>query len=174
LTKELIMKRINLLVLASFFVLGTACGGKETPVESPQPVTEEEAAPTPVDVQASCEGMFAKARECTDDYLPALVDLRIKLDMPAGIAQAAQTEGRAALIDAARAEWATDSLPENAATVCQNIAANMGGEQGAEVAEDTNECVAMDSCSRFVGCIIPLQEDLFRGASHKEMTAMGD
>lgn len=160
------MKRINLFVLASFLVLGSACGGKETPAESPQP-PEDKTASGPVDAQASCEAMFAKARECTDDYLPALVDLRISLDMPPGIAQAAETEGRDALISTAREEWEADSQPANAAAMCQNIISKMPPEQSTTVAERTNACVSEASCSGFVGCIMPLHEEMFRSASHQ-------
>src|SRR5690348_8118046 len=65
-----------------------ACGGS-----SPPPAAEARTQPAPQVRGASsspgldtCVSMMERQRACTDLYIPALVDLRISLDTPRGIA----------------------------------------------------------------------------------------
>ena len=137
----------------ALLALFTGCaGGSETRGSS----TSE------LDPQAleTCTAGFTRARECTSDYIPALVDLRVRLNVPAGIADEAQKLGRPGLIEEAMGEWANDSTDEAIAVTCQRmvsgprarIAAYLDGARG---------CLAMDGCQAYVDCVMPLHEASF-------------
>src|SRR3954467_11758301 len=89
----------RLAILALLVSSAAACG------------TTSEAAPAakakPSDHDV-CVSVFQKQRSCTDQFIPALVDLRAKHDNPAGIAAKVKAD-RAGVIKEAKAEWANDS-----------------------------------------------------------------
>jgi hypothetical protein len=105
-------------------------------------------APTPAQ-QASCVTLFERQRTCTESFIPALVDLRVSLDRPKGIAATAKSDGRDALIAAALAEWKTDSTDASIAKTCASM------PPGA-VTPQMNTCLAASSCPAFSQCLVPL------------------
>jgi hypothetical protein len=115
-------------------------------------------APTPKD---TCVKLFQRQRACTDTFIPALVDLRVSIDKPAGIAdEAKKAGGRDALIAKAKEEWKTDSTDESIGKTCEKIAA--APNAGAMLAA-SEKCVAQPACGAFVDCIIPLMKKQMQG-----------
>ena len=76
------MKSLAVLVIA----LAAACGTTHDATPTAQPTTKLQAMSSTADNQAFCVQGFQRARTCTDDYIPALVDARVKVDHPPGIA----------------------------------------------------------------------------------------
>src|ERR1700690_127059 len=98
-----------------------------------------------------CTDVFVRARACTDQYIPMLVDLRAKLDHPAGIADSVKAD-RNGVIAQAKAEWANDSTDASIAQTCARNAAMPGD------AEAAASCLAKTDCGEFTACIAPLFE----------------
>src|SRR5688500_6690327 len=99
--------------LISIFALTlTAAACADTPVSK-----ETEALVTKN--QALCVKSFQRQRECTSTFIPALVDLRVKLDKPSGIAGIDKAEGRTALVEQAMKEWSEDSKDEAIQSNCE-------------------------------------------------------
>jgi hypothetical protein len=154
----------------SVITLLTACAGAEAPPpRSPQPaaaVSAEEAAGSPAaEMETLCVATFNRQRECTEEFIPALVDLRISLDLPAGIAESAVTEGRDALVEVARGEWAEDSKPEAIAATCSSMSSTMPPEQLERLAVSAKLCLAEADCAGFVDCIIPVMRQSMTGGA---------
>jgi hypothetical protein len=142
------MKRSISFVLAlALAPLAAACG------------TSSEAAPPPSGVKAAtavspnhqtCVQVFQRARTCTDDYIPALVDARAKLDLPAGI-KAEVASDRAGVIAQAKTEWASDSQDAAIDSTCTRAE---GHVDAAEV-QTAQGCLAKPDCASYVACIMP-------------------
>lgn len=139
-----------------------ACGGADA---SPAPRTGATPTSTAPDAetQAQCEAFFTRARACTDAYIPALVDLRISLDKPAGIAaEGATPDGRASLIEQAKGEWANDSQPANIASMCANVTAKTPADKLAGLRAKATECLAASACDAFATCSMDLQRAVWQ------------
>lgn len=132
-------------------VLG-ACGSASKPAD-----TTPAAKPAGDDLTATCVAVFERQRTCTDEFIPALVDLRIRLDVPPGIAEAASSEGRDALVAQAMEEWKADSTDEAIAQTCSE-SLNAPPEAQERMKQTANECLATDGCDAFVTCILPVLE----------------
>jgi hypothetical protein len=142
--------RLRGMLASSVMLSWFACAGTEPPVET---------SGGQIDVakgEALCVSGFKRQRECTDEFLPALVDLRVRLDKPAGIAAAAKSEGKEALIAVAREEWAGDSTDEAIAKTCAQKAAKMPASE--ELYSALSNCLAAPSCAEFVPCQIDFIE----------------
>ena len=103
--------------------------------------------------QASCVKVFEKQRACTDSFIPALVDLRVSLDKPAGIAAAVKQDGRQAMIASALEEWKTDSTDAAIAKTCASMPDKA---QLATAVASLEKCLGAASCQAFSECVIPL------------------
>lgn len=160
------MKITTILAIATLS-LTFACGGGQSKTAS-EPAADTPAQSGPADPQATCVSTFERARECTDEYIPALVDLRISLDVPAGIAQAAQTDGRDALIATAKEEWKTDSEPAAVTANCQQMTSAIAAEQASAMADQLSACLPAASCSEFVQCVTPVQEAMLRAQAGQQ------
>jgi hypothetical protein len=148
------MSRFAILSALAVTLAVTACAGAEAdPKTSASPSTTT---PPPTIVQA-CEQYFARARSCTDQYIPALVDLRIELDKPAGITEAARTDGRDAIIAKANEEWAVDSQPAAITATCEQIAQTIPPDQVEAMGAAGAHCMAMTDCGEFSTCAMGLQ-----------------
>lgn len=143
------MYRVSLLLLA---VSLTACGGSDLPPPAPAPEPAAASEPTPLD---TCVAVFARQKECTDDFIPALVDLRIRHDVPTGVADQAANGGRDALIATAMQEWAEDSQEPVARATCEQMIAQVPPEQLEPMLNQGRDCAAMPACGEFVHCILP-------------------
>ena len=157
----------QLTTLLAILALG-ACAGSDNQAETanteaPSANTEaptetsaaEEEAP---DSKAGCVAVFARQRDCTDEFIPALVDARIRLDRPAGIAARASSEGRDALIAEALAEWAKDSQDAAIDLSCEKIVASVPAEALESMVEATGACLQESECGAFTTCVLPVIE----------------
>lgn len=142
------------LVLVAMGVLA-ACGGSSA---------EQGNAAAPGaggDGEAMCRDSFAKQRTCTDDFIPALVDARIELDLPAGIAAEGKKDGgRDALITQAKSEWAEDSKPDAVAAQCKDMSGKVPADQKAELMEAHAKCLAIADCKAYVECVMPITKKM--------------
>jgi hypothetical protein len=129
------------------------------------PATQETTAPATAagadDAQTTCVATFVRQRECTDQFIPALVDMRVRLDQPAGIAaRAREAGGRDAIIAEAKTEWAEDSKDEKIAAQCEQIVGGVPAEHMQQALPEIQGCLEKSDCDAFVGCILPAIEKL--------------
>ena len=148
-------RSLSLAVVLALGSFTTACGTTEA-APSQGTTTSAKPAPTSADVQALCVELLTRNRTCTDDYLPALVDLRARHDRPAGIAAKVSAD-REGVIAEARTEWQTDSTDEAIAAVCAKAAAS----EDPASAEPARACLAEQSCGAYVACSMSLFEKRF-------------
>lgn len=113
-------------------------------------------APSPA-AQASCVKVFERQRACTDTFIPALVDLRVSLDKPAGIAASVKKDGRDTMISAALEEWKSDSTDAAIAKTCASMPAAR-----ATAMSSTEKCLDAANCQAFSECLIPLMRSTMR------------
>jgi len=146
------MTRLALLTL-TFIV---ACGGADTPAD-PDPSAARRRT-----LAEGCNEIFVRQRDCTDPFIPGLVDARIAANVPAGIAERAEAEGRDAIIAEAMAEWAEDSKDQAIAATCERVIQSIPPDQQQEMREAGDACLAESGCEAFVACIIPMIEARFR------------
>jgi hypothetical protein len=142
------------LVLGSFLALSAlaACEGAEA---KPAPAN------TPVKAQASsadadhdlCVAFITRARTCTDQFIPALVDARAEADIPAGI-KAEVAKDRDGVIAQAKGEWATDSDDAHIEQMCTpaNVAAHANDDDRAKA----TACTASADCAAYTACALPV------------------
>jgi hypothetical protein len=148
------MSKTRSLVLALVLASLAGCGGsKAAPAETAKPA----ATSSPEEMKALCVKTFTRSRECTSDFIPALVDARARHDMPPGIAEQVKTN-RDAVIAEAMKEWENDSKDEAIEGMCEKIS---GGPEMAEGADEANACMAKTSCPEYVACTMPLHEKHF-------------
>ncbi len=123
--------------------------------------TPSEAAPAPTAKRSAgeqaCIDVFTRARSCTPQFIPALVDTRARLDRPAGIAARVKAD-RAAVIAEATAEWKIDSADAVIAGSCEKLAAGAG----AAGVDHARTCLAQTDCAGFVTCLTPVLEHQVR------------
>jgi hypothetical protein len=138
------------LVLA---LLPTGCDSHEAKATPTAPKVVQKSSTD--DDKALCVQVFTRARACTDDYIPALVDSRAKLDTPAGIAAKVAAD-RAAVIAEAKQEWTQDSTDAAISGNCDQMVASLTDEDRA-MSDTARSCIAKD-CAGFTACITPLFE----------------
>lgn len=130
-----------------------ACGGADASPAARTSATPTASAPVDPASLAQCEAYFARARACTDDYIPALVDVRIELDKPAGIAaEAQQPGGRDSVIAQAKTEWADDSQPAAVTALCNRVIAELPSGQYDAMRAQAETCMAASDCATFSTC----------------------
>jgi hypothetical protein len=123
-------------------------GGGEAAQEQPPP------GPNPVEV---CTNAMHKERECADAFVPALVDLRIRLDNPPGTAHAGRGRGRNRLLTQAHTEFQTDSTDERVTQTCGQFG-QMPAAQTGPMVTMMQGCLAETDCAAFVACDMRVQE----------------
>ena len=139
------------LALALALALAPIAGcASETAQAKPAPATAANAT-TGDDPKAVCVATMTRARECTADYIPALVDARAQADVPPGIADAVKKD-RNAVIAEANEEWKTDSQDANIAGMCDKVAADASPDELAT----TKGCNAKTDCKEFTTCVMPV------------------
>lgn len=147
------MHRMILLSLVALTL--TACSSSQpaTRTESTTP----EATATERTPKEACVQTFARQRECTDVFIPALVDLRVRIDRPAGIAAAAEKEGRDALVKTALEEWSNDSQDPAIDATCERMLSGGMGDKQKAIAD---RCLATADCQAFTDCVLPEIEQM--------------
>lgn len=144
------MFRIAPALVLSLAPLVAACGTASE--ASPAKPASTEAAST-ADFQTACMTVMQRNRTCTEEFIPALVDMRARKDLPPGIAEEVKKD-RAGVIAHAMEEWATDSTDEAFARQCQSLATRVSQDD----AEAGRACMAKDTCAAYVPCIIDLMD----------------
>ena len=156
------MRLVPVVLFISSITLASACGSKSTapepPMSEPAGTPTAEPASAETDLLAMCGEMFSRQRECADTFLPALVNLRVTHDVPAGIAAHDAEIGREALLQKARDEYAVDSTDTAIADTCEKLAATIPPDQVDAMIPKVNECLATSSCDEFVPCNLEIQE----------------
>jgi hypothetical protein len=155
------MNRMIALAIASTALLA-ACGSSTTSAPAPSPTVRSQEGPTvrgDVDsAHADCVALLERQRECSAEYVPALVDIRVRHDLPAGIAATDREVGRAALVAEAQEEWRGDSTDEAIAATCTRI---VDGSEPATLDQyraQAATCRSASDCASFVACIAPATE----------------
>jgi hypothetical protein len=153
------MSIARLYSIALSLTLTAACGASEPAATAP--AAQEVRSP---EVKASaekhegydtCVAAFRRQRECTDTYIPALVDARVRADKPAGIAAKDKEIGRDALVAAAFEEWKVDSTDEAIDQMCTNITS--GETSGLpEMLQWAEACLAKTDCAGFSACAVDI------------------
>jgi len=152
--KGTVMSR-SLVLVPVLALWATACGTSEA--AAPPPAAPSKAQPASAgDAKAICVEVFTRNRTCTDQYIPALVDLRARYDQPAGIA-AEVAAHRDEVIAQAKTEWATDSQPAAIDATCAQIA---GSAAEADLA-GAQACLSSQDCGAYTTCIMPYFEKRF-------------
>ncbi len=134
--------------LSTLVVAATGCEVHDA--AAAPPATPHQAATPAPDDHALCVQGMTKARECTAQYIPALVDVRASLDHPAGIADEVKQD-RDGVIKQAMAEWANDSTDASIEAACNQMPPFVGADRDA-----AEGCVAQADCNAFVSCIMPI------------------
>jgi hypothetical protein len=134
-----------------------ACGASEPKSAAPQEVPAPEVKPSAEKYEGydTCVAAFRRQRECTDTYIPALVDARVRADKPAGIAAKDKEIGRDALVAAALEEWKTDSTDEAIDQMCTRIT-NDEAAGAPELIERAQACLAESDCAAFSACAVDI------------------
>lgn len=149
-------------LVSALALLPTACGTSDA--ASPPPVAPAQAQPASTgtgtgNAKAVCVELFTHNRTCTAQFIPALVDLRAKHDVPAGIA-AEVAANRAKVIAQANEEWAVDSTPEAIDATCTKIAASLGAGDQSDLA-GVQQCLSIRDCDAYTACVMPYFEKRF-------------
>lgn len=118
-----------------------------------QPLQAPAAATT---ADESCRALMQRQRGCTAQFIPALVDARVKSDNPSGVAARDRELGREALVKDALGEWENDAKDPNIAAMCDDIAQSISPEKDARLRSSVSSCLAKDGCEAFVSCAVPL------------------
>ena len=151
------MKKALMTILFSIPLTVAACGGKKS-----EPTTTTGTASTAststAGGKAGCVEVMTKNRECTTEFIPALVDVRAKYNNPEGIADAVKKD-RNAVISQATMEWSTDSKDDAIVRTCEKMEAEAPATD-AEAAT-AKECLAKADCAGYVACIMPQFEKRF-------------
>jgi hypothetical protein len=139
------------IILAS--ILLVACGSAKAPPAHDTTVGIAGVHRASASDQELCVAAMTRARACTDTYIPALVDIRARLDKPAGIAAEVAAD-RDGVIAAAKKEWANDSTDSGIAVMCQHLTANLSDQDRA----DGTTCLEQQDCAAFTTCLTPVFE----------------
>ena len=111
------------------------------------------------DTKALCVELFTRARTCTNEYIPALVDARAKYDKPPGIADAVKND-RNAVIQEALGEWKNDSTDASISATCDKVGAELASAPQSDV-DAARACLAKPDCAAYTTCVMPLFEKRF-------------
>jgi hypothetical protein len=119
----------------------------EQPLEAPAAATSTD---------QICRSLMQRQRGCTAQFIPALVDARVKNDNPSGLATREREIGRDTLVKDALAEWENDAKDPNIAAMCDDIAQAISPEKDAQLRSSVSTCLAKTGCEAFVSCAVPL------------------
>ena len=155
------MSRLPFVLIVVFASAVPACGGPAKPPPSPSPP----AGRTLADLVPMCQRVFARKQACADDYLPVLLDLRIELNLPPGIADQVKAEGRDAALVRAHTELARDTQPENVNPLCE-AAAEQAKKSPPEHVDKLlalgARCEAAADCKAYAACVVDMDRMFIR------------
>jgi hypothetical protein len=148
------MKKLSIVIgcLVTSLALAACASAQASPEPAPAQKTSAD------DQQSVCVANMTKARECTDVYIPALVDARAQADTPPGIADSVKND-RDGVIKQALEEWKTDSQDANITQRCEQMTAHIQVTQDDLAA--VKECNAKSDCQAFTSCSMPVLAKYF-------------
>lgn len=114
-----------------------------------------------------CKRIFARKETCADDYLPVLLDLRVELNKPPGIADEVKAKGRDAVLAIAHTELASDTQPDKVAATCDGAAGQLAKappEQASQLLDQGAKCEATTDCKAFATCVIEIDRGFIAAA----------
>jgi hypothetical protein len=98
-----------------------------------------------------------KTRECKEVYVPGLLGLRVRLDLPAGIAERFSSEGESEMLELAHSQFSRDWSDDAIARNCTALSQKAQAEQEHIVAPDRH-CLEMTDCNAFTACDLAHKE----------------
>ena len=166
------MFRVSCLHALVVIVAVAACGGSSpeptNPSPSPPPATR-----TTADFVPMCKRLFARKATCADDYLPALLDVRVELNLPPGIGEKVKTEGRDAVLAIAHTELARDTEPAKVEALCDTAATNAAKappERVDRLLEQGGRCEATTDCKAFAACAVAIDRGFIASGAQRAAT----
>lgn len=162
------MSRVSNLHAFAVTVAVAACGGSAPEPAKPSPPP---AARTAADLVPMCKRIFARKSTCADDYLPALLDVRIELDIPPGIGDQVKSQGRDAVLATAHAELARDTEPAKVEALCENAAARAAKAPPARVDQLLDQggtCEATTDCKAFAACVVVIDRGFIAAGAEQQ------
>jgi hypothetical protein len=123
------------------------CGAPPPPPENE--VSEEDNA------RDVCHVVMRRTRSCEEEYLPALLAMRVRHDEPEGIAARYEAEGEDAMLEIAREEFARDWSDEGIDAHCQRLV-EMPADRRAAVVERERACIPARNCAEYVACAVDI------------------
>jgi hypothetical protein len=148
----------TMLMMAMTLLGGVGCLSQERPADD-QPAQAAQALEVPAadtSTDAICRSLMQRQRACGEPFIAALVEARVRADLPPGITRREQEIGREALLQEALSEWAEDSKDAAIAAVCDDIASKVTPAKDTQLRGATSECLAKQGCEAFVECAVPL------------------
>ena len=162
------MSRVSSLHAFALILAVAACGGSSPEPAKPAPPP---AARTAADLVPMCKRLFARKATCADDYLPALLDVRIELDMPPGVGDRVKTEGRDAILAIAHTELARDTEPAKVEALCEMTATKMPPERIDPLLEQGGNCEATTDCKAFSTCVVAIDRGFIASGAQQQRAA---
>jgi hypothetical protein len=151
-------------LVAASLAAAAACGGGTA--SSPSPVPAEPAsARTAAELVPLCVRYYERERACVDEYLPALLDVRVEYDMPPGIKGEVERDGRDAALARMRSEWERDTTIENTDRICRAMETQVPPDQVERLLAENARCDAKPDCEGFVACTVEGQREYVRSGA---------
>jgi hypothetical protein len=114
-----------------------------------------------------CKRHYAREATCADEYLSALLDLRVELDMPPGIGDEVKTDGRDAVLAKAHEEFVRDTEPAKVDAICQAMATKTPADHVERLLAQGDTCEATTDCKAFAACAVATERSyIASGAQH--------
>lgn len=145
-----------------------ACGGSPPPPAKASSQASSETAADPIPL---CKRIFARKATCADDYLPALLDVRVELNMPPGIGDEVKSQGRDAVLATAHVELARDTEPSKVAELCGTTVAKMPRERVEQLLEQGGRCEAAADCKAFSTCVVEIDRGFIAAGAQRRAGA---
>jgi hypothetical protein len=132
--------------------------------------TSTVSSPPVLDIRPRCAAEIRRQLACVDDFVGTIVAVRVKLDLPPGMAEKGKDPaGRAALVATAKQEFLVDYAPDRITAICEKRQAQVAAmppEVLNELQKTDNDCTAVGDCALFARCMAPqLEAALRRGLS---------
>lgn len=138
---------------------GSQASGTETTSSSEGGEARREATPEESRIRGLCVQTMEHERQCSPQFVDAIVSLRARLDHPAGFRER-DTADHAGLVAEATAEWERDSTDPRIGSTCTHFS-ELPAEQTEHFATLEAECQPMTDCAAFVACDMRFVEERF-------------
>jgi hypothetical protein len=138
-----------------------ACGGGSSTSPEPASAPSRKAA----DLGAMCDRYYVRERLCVDEYLAALLTVRVEYDMPPGIAAEVARDGRDVVLTRMRPEWERDTTLENTNRICRVVETKTPPDRIEGLLADGDRCYAKSDCAGFVACTVEGQRNYIKSGA---------